>query len=91
VLGLDVTTASVEIRARTGYLPGGIALYDELSGADVLSYLNDLQGREAVRRDELCERLQMSPSVLRRKVRDYSRGMRGRCGTTPAACGRRSA
>jgi len=84
VLGLDVVTDSVAIRARTGYLPGGIALYDELSGADVLSYLNDLQGREAVRRDELCERLQMSPSVLRRKVRDYSRGMRQKIGVIQA-------
>jgi len=84
VLGLDVVTDSVEIRARTGYLPGGIALYDELSGADVLAYLNDLQGREAVRRDELCERLQMSPAVLRRKVRDYSRGMRQKIGVIQA-------
>jgi len=84
VLGLDVTTDSVEIRARTGYLPGGIALYDSLSGSDVLSYLNDLQGREAVRRDELCERLQMSPAVLRRRVRDYSRGMRQKIGVIQA-------
>ncbi|MEX1072560.1 MAG: ABC transporter ATP-binding protein [Chloroflexota bacterium] len=84
VLGLDVTTHSVEIRARTGYLPGGIALYDSLSGADALAYLNDLQGREPVRRDELCERLQMPPSVLRRRVRDYSRGMRQKLGVIQA-------
>jgi ABC-2 type transport system ATP-binding protein len=84
VLGLDVTTHSVEIRARTGYLPGGIALYDSLTGADALEYLNDLQGREPVRREELCERLQMAPSVLRRRVRDYSRGMRQKLGVIQA-------
>lgn len=84
VLGLDVTTQSVEIRSRTGYLPGGIALYDSLSGADALAYLSDLQRREPVRRDELCERLQMSASVLRRKVRDYSRGMRQKIGVIQA-------
>lgn len=84
VLGLDVTTDSVEIRARTGYLPGGIALYDSLSGADVLAYLSDLQRREPVRREELCERLQMAPSVMRRKVRDYSRGMRQKIGVIQA-------
>jgi ABC-2 type transport system ATP-binding protein len=84
VLGLDVTEASVEIRARTGYLPGGIALYDSQSGSDALAYLNDLQGRPAVRRDELCDRLQMPPSVLRRKVRDYSRGMRQKIGVIQA-------
>ena len=32
VLGLDIVRESVEIRRRTGYLPGGIALYDTMSG-----------------------------------------------------------
>ena len=32
VLGLDIVRDSVEIRRRTGYLPGGIALYDTLTG-----------------------------------------------------------
>jgi ABC-2 type transport system ATP-binding protein len=80
VLGMDIVEQSVQIRERVGYLPGGIALYDSLSGADALDYLNDLQGRPPVRRDELCERLQMPASVLRRKVRDYSRGMRQKLG-----------
>ena len=31
VLGLDSDRESVAIRARTGYLPGGIALYDGLT------------------------------------------------------------
>ena len=84
VLGLDIADDSVEIRRRTGYLPGGIALYDSLSGAAALDYLNDLQGTPAVRREELCERLQMPPSVLRRKVRDYSRGMRQKIGVIQA-------
>ena len=73
VLGLDVVSDSVEIRRRTGYLPGGIALYDSLSGGDVLDYLADLQGQEPIRRGELCDRLQMTGSVLKRRVRDYSR------------------
>jgi ABC-2 type transport system ATP-binding protein len=84
VLGLDVVADSVEIRRRTGYLPGGIALYDSLSGADALEYLADLQDRGSPMRDELCERLQMSKSVLRRKVRDYSRGMRQKIGVIQA-------
>jgi ABC-2 type transport system ATP-binding protein len=84
VLGLDISTDSVEIRRRTGYLPGGIALYDSLSGKDALDYLVDLQGREPVRRDELCDRLQMSDAVLKRRVRDYSRGMRQKIGVIQA-------
>jgi ABC-2 type transport system ATP-binding protein len=84
VLGLDVVADSVEIRRRTGYLPGGIALYDALSGADALEYLAALQDRGSSMREELCERLQMPASVLRRKVRDYSRGMRQKIGVIQA-------
>jgi ABC-2 type transport system ATP-binding protein len=84
VLGLDIVADSVAIRRRVGYLPGGISFYDSLSGNDALDYLNDLQDRPATRREELCERLQMPSSVLRRKVRDYSRGMRQKLGVIQA-------
>jgi len=84
VLGLDIESESVEIRRRTGYLPGGIALYDGLTGEGVLDYLSDLQERRPSRREELCERLQLPPSVLRRRVRDYSRGMRQKLGVVQA-------
>ncbi len=84
VLGMDVVTESVEIRRLTGYLPGGIALYDSLSGEEVLDYLVDLQGREPHRRAELCERLELPASVLKRRVRDYSRGMRQKIGVVQA-------
>jgi ABC-2 type transport system ATP-binding protein len=84
VLGLDIVADSVEIRRRTGYLPGGIALYDSLTGEQVLDYLAGLQGREPHRRTELCARLQLPESVLRRRVRDYSRGMRQKIGVVQA-------
>jgi ABC-2 type transport system ATP-binding protein len=84
VLGLDVATESVEIRRRTGYLPGGIALYGSLSGEDALDYLADLQGEPASRRAELCERLQLSAQDLKRRIRDYSRGMRQKLGVIQA-------
>ena len=81
---MDIVLDSVEIRRRTGYLPGGIALYDSLTGEEVLDYLVDLQGREPRRRAELCDRLELPGSVLRRKVRDYSRGMRQKIGVVQA-------
>ena len=84
VLGLDVAANSVEIRRRTGYLPGGIALYGSLSGEDALDYLADLQGQPTARRKELCERLQLSGHDLRRRIRDYSRGMRQKLGVIQA-------
>ncbi|MGH2427490.1 MAG: ABC transporter ATP-binding protein [Candidatus Limnocylindria bacterium] len=84
VLGMDIATDGVEIRRLTGYLPGGIALYDSLTGQGVLDYLASLQGRQPYRREELCERLQMPASDLKRKVRDYSRGMRQKIGVIQA-------
>jgi ABC-2 type transport system ATP-binding protein len=84
VLGRDVVTDTVEIRRLTGYLPGGIALYDSLTGEQALDYLAQLQGRNAYRRDELADRLQMARSDLRRRIRDYSRGMRQKIGVIQA-------
>ena len=84
VLGLDVVRDSVAIRQRTGYLPGGIALYDSLPGGELLDYLARLTGRTPARRAELCERLELSSLTLRRRVRDYSRGMRQKLGIVQA-------
>jgi ABC-2 type transport system ATP-binding protein len=84
VLGLDIVRDSVAIRRRVGYLPGGIALYDSLTGAGLLDYLAELTGRPPVRRAELCERMELSARTLRRLVRDYSRGMRQKIGIVQA-------
>ena len=84
VLGLDSERASVEIRRRVGYLPGGIALYDGMAGVDLLDYLGQLYGRKPVRRAELLDRLELSERTLRRPVRDYSRGMRQKIGIVQA-------
>ena len=84
VYGHDVVSDSVEIRRRVGYLPGGIALYDTLTGERLLDYLGGLTGRPPVRRRELCDRLELSAATLRRPVRDYSRGMRQKVGIVQA-------
>ncbi len=84
VLDLDIVTQTVEIRRRVGYLPGGIALYDGLSGEGLLDYLARLYGRPAPLRPELVDRLELSERTLRRPVRDYSRGMRQKIGIIQA-------
>jgi ABC-2 type transport system ATP-binding protein len=84
VLGFDIARQSVEIRRRVGYLPGGIALYDTMTGERLLDYLAGLTGRQPARRAELVDRLEMSSRTLKRPVRDYSRGMRQKLGIIQA-------
>ena len=84
MLGLDIVRDSVAIRRRIGYLPGGIALYDSLTGERLLDYLAELSGRPPSGGRELCDRLELSPRTLRRLVRDYSRGMRQKIGIVQA-------
>jgi ABC-2 type transport system ATP-binding protein len=84
VLGLDIVRDSVAIRARTGYLPGGIALDDGLTGERYLDDLAALSGRSPVRRAAICERMELTDRILRRPIRDYSRGMRQKVGIVQA-------
>jgi ABC-2 type transport system ATP-binding protein len=84
VLGHDIVRDTLAIRSRTGYLPGGIALYDTLTGEQVLDYLAALYRRPTPWRGQLVERLEMSARTLRRPVRDYSRGMRQKIGIIQA-------
>ena len=84
VLGRDIVGDSEEIRRRTGYLPGGIAFYDGMTGAEQLAYLSRLDGQPAPLRDELIERMELSRRDLGRQIRDYSRGMRQKIGIIQA-------
>ncbi len=84
VLGLDTEADGVAIRARVGYLPGGIALYDAMTGRDLLDYLAALSGRSPTLRPRLVDGLELSARDLARPVRDYSRGMRQKLGIVQA-------
>jgi ABC-2 type transport system ATP-binding protein len=84
VLGLDIAREAIAIRSRVGYLPGGIALYDTMTGESLLDYLAALYGRPPVRRAMLLDRLEFSARDMRRLVRDYSRGMRQKMGIIQA-------
>jgi ABC-2 type transport system ATP-binding protein len=84
VLGWDIVTASARLRRQIGYLPGGIAFYDTLTGFEHLDFLARLNRRAPVRRADLCDRLELADKTLRRMVRDYSRGMRQKLGIVQA-------
>lgn len=77
------------VRGGVGYLPGELVLDGRMTGLATLRFLGCLDpDREAAaltpRREELCERLGLVPADLRRRVREYSRGMKQKLGLVAA-------
>ena len=82
VLGLDTRAHSREIRRRVDYLPGDMALYDKMTGAQLLRYFANLRrGVDWRFVEELAERLQCD---LSRPMRSLSRGNRQKVGLVQA-------
>ena len=82
VLGLDSVVDSLEVRRRTGYLPGDLSLPATLTGAQVLDWLSSLRpGVAPRRRDELVERFGVQ---LDRPMRQLSKGNRQKLGLVQA-------
>ena len=78
VLGLDPRRDAREVHARTGYLPGELALYDRLTGEAFLRMVERLRdGAPARRTDELAHRFDLD---LSRRIRDLSHGNRQKVG-----------
>ena len=64
VLGLDVRDDSLEVRRRTGYLPGDLRLYPRLTARQLLDYLGALRGGvRPARVEELARRLECDLSL----------------------------
>jgi len=84
ILGHDVATDLDAVLAELGHLPGEFGLWPQMTGAECLDYLGALQRRPPARRQELCDRLELSHAELRRQVRLYSRGMRQKIGVIQA-------
>ena len=80
-------TKDPSVRSRVGYLPGELTLDGRMTGGQTLVLLSALnEGNEAPRsrRKELCDRLGLSQADLRRRVREYSRGMKQKLGLVSA-------
>lgn len=83
------STRDPSLRSRIGYLPGELSLDGRMKGEETLVFLSALNGGGAkggtrARRAELCSRLGLSLRELRRKVREYSRGMKQKLGLVAA-------
>lgn len=81
VLGIDAVKNSIEVRRRTSVVPEGFGFYEDLTGITNLVYLARLEGMDketAERRAmEALERVGLDRDA-KRKVSEYSRGMKQR-------------
>jgi ABC-2 type transport system ATP-binding protein len=86
VFGHDCQTGGLEVRAMAGYLPGEMGIYPDLTGVEVLDLLEGLSGGAVAKgyRSELQERLELPDSDLRRRLREYSTGMKRKLGIIQA-------
>ena len=83
IFGMDCQQQGVAIRMRTGYLPGELSFYEDMTGRGFLDMFSQLRGDtgDPGYRREICERLQLDPS---RKIREYSSGNRRKLGLVMA-------
>jgi ABC-2 type transport system ATP-binding protein len=82
ILGLDSHLDSRETRRRIGYLSGNLALYDNLTGVELLEYASHLRGGvEWSAVETLMTRLECEPN---QPIRSLSRGNKQKLGLVQA-------
>jgi ABC-2 type transport system ATP-binding protein len=82
ILGMDTRARSVAIRRRVGYLAGDVALYERMTGGQLLRYFAELRGGVDWRHVErLVERFELD---LSRPIRQLSKGNRQKVGLVQA-------
>jgi ABC-2 type transport system ATP-binding protein len=86
IFGHDCQEHSVQARSLVGYLPAEMGIYSELTGRETLDLLGGLGTRPVDKqyRSELEARLELSGGDLRRKLREYSTGMKRKLGLVQA-------
>ena len=86
IFGHDCQREGLRARALMGYLPGEFGIYSDLTGREALDFLAALTGQNPDKqyRRELQARLEFPDSDLRRKLREYSTGMKRKLGLLQA-------
>jgi len=86
ILGYDCQKQSLQARSVVGYLPGELGIYLDLTGREVLNLLARLGSRPLNKkyRHELQERFTFPDKDLRRRIREYSTGMKRKLGLLQA-------
>jgi ABC-2 type transport system ATP-binding protein len=86
VFGHDCQSDSLKARSVVGYLPGEMGIYSDLTGHELLLFLERIGGGTVSRehRNKLTERFELSDRDLSRKLREYSTGMKRKLGLIQA-------
>lgn len=86
VFDANCQTQGLEVRSQIGYLPGELGFYGDMTGEATLDFLArlNMQRPDAGWRRHLLDRFQLSGADLRRKIREYSTGMKRKLGIVSA-------
>ena len=86
IFGHDCQSDSLKARSSVGYLPGEMGVYSDLTGHELLLFLEKLEGETVSRQHQnnLSERFELSDRDLSRKLREYSTGMKRKLGLIQA-------
>jgi ABC-2 type transport system ATP-binding protein len=86
IFGHNCWTHNLITRTHIGYLPSELGLYLDLTGQETLEFFAKLQDRpvDKKHRQALSDRLELPQSDLRRKLREYSTGMKRKLGIIQA-------
>ncbi|MFD2412876.1 ABC transporter ATP-binding protein [Paenibacillus rhizoplanae] len=80
--GLDCRKDAAQIQKKLGYVPGEIAFYENMTGAQFLTFIDELRGRkDHTRRAQLMTRFELESD---RKIRKMSKGMKQKVGLIAA-------
>ena len=84
---LDVVEDSIETRAKIGYLPENVPLYDEMKVFEYLKFVAEMRG---ISKDKIKESIRVAVedcglrSVIKKPIDDLSKGYRQRVGLAQA-------
>jgi len=80
LFGQNILHNSLEAKERLGYLPGEFRAFPSMTGIHMLDFLASFRAKQPVLREELAERLEFSPQVLRKRIKTLSHGNRQKLG-----------
>ena len=82
IFGKDVWKDSLEIHKRISYVPGDVALWESLTGGEIIDLFIKLHGSgDKEKRDYLIKRFEFDP---KKKAKGYSKGNRQKVGLIAA-------